>query len=109
MVSALLSNAALRVILIASVLIASIFGGAPHCYGSDLVFIRPNQDISVVQREMQVAADFYGVDLRVVIAGSKADLPAIRAAIEDKESIGVAIDADTFPVVGKNELLRSLS
>jgi hypothetical protein len=109
MVSGLLNNTALRAIVIASVLIGSILSGAPRCYGSDLVFIRSNQDISVAQREMQVAADFYGVDLRVVTASSKADAPAIRAAIEDKESIGVAIDADALPVIARDELLRSLS
>ena len=82
---------------------------APCCYGSDFVFIGSHRGVSAEQEEMQAAADFYGVTLRVVTAGSGADNLSIRTAVQRKETLGVAIDSDALSTVNEDALLRALN
>jgi hypothetical protein len=98
-----------RSIFVASALLISTLALASCCYGSDLVFIRSHSGISAEQEEMQAAASFYGLNLRVVTASSGADNLSIRTAIEQKETVGVAIDADALSVVSEYKLLQALN
>jgi hypothetical protein len=100
---------AMRRLLAASTLLISTLASVSCCYGSDLVFIRSNRGVSAEQEEMQVAASFYGLNLIVVTASSGADNPSIRTAVEQKETVGVAIDADALSAVSENALLRALN
>ena len=93
----------------ASVFLVSILTLASCCYGSDLVFIRSNRGIPAELDEMRVAANFYGLTLRVVTAGSGNDNLSVRTAVEQRETIGVAIDAAALSFVDKTVLLRALN
>jgi hypothetical protein len=100
---------AMRYIFTAPVLLISTLALASRSYGSDFVFIRSNRGVSAEQDEMQVAAGFYGLNVRVVTVCSNADTLAIRTAVEQKETLGVVIDADVLTAVSETALLRSLN
>jgi len=96
-------------IFAASLVLALMLGLPSCCYGSDLIFIRQNRGISAEQEEMQVAADFYGLNLRVVTANSTADNLSVQTAVEQTEIAGVAIDAGALSVLNENALLGALN
>src|SRR5271155_673388 len=100
---------AMRCIFTAPVLLISTLALSSRSYGSDFVFIRSNRGVSAEQDEMQVAAGFYGLNVRVVTVCSNADTLAIRTAVEQKETLGVVIDADVLTAVSETALLRSLN
>jgi len=94
----------------ASVLfVVSILAFASCCYGSDLVFIRSNSGPSAELEEMRVASSFYGLTLRVVTAASGTDNLSVRTAVEQNETVGVAIDASALSFVDESMLLRALN
>jgi hypothetical protein len=109
MVQVLLSKVAMRRMFDMSAFLISMLALTPCCWGSDFVFIRSNSGVSAGQKEMQAAASFYGLNLRVVTASSDADNSSIQTAVKQKETIGVAIDADALSVVDENALLQSLN
>lgn len=94
--------------LAAPALLFSMLAAVPSCFGSDLVYIHTNRATSDDRAEMQLAADFYGLDLRVVMAGSAAGIHAIKTAVESKQVVGVVIGADALPVVNEAELLDAM-
>jgi hypothetical protein len=98
-----------RCTLAVSVLCISTLALATYCYGSDVVFIRSDHGISAEQDEMQIAADFYGLNLRVVTASAGTSNLSIRMAAEQKETVGVAIDANALSVVSESALLQALN
>jgi hypothetical protein len=80
------------------------------CHGSDLVFIRSNHGgVSSEQTDMQAAVGFYGLNLRVVRVDSGADNLSIQTAVEQKETVGVVIEASALSAVSENALLRVLN
>lgn len=81
---------------------------ASCCHASDVVLIRSNRGASAEQEQMQLAAGFYGINLKVVTASSGADNLSIRTAVEQKETVGVAIEADVLAAVNENTLLGAL-
>jgi hypothetical protein len=89
--------------------VVSMLALAPCCYGSDFVFIGSNRGVSTEQEGMQAATSFYGLNLRVVTVSSGADNLSIRTAVQQKETVGVAIDADALSAVSENGLLRALN
>ncbi|MGF7182421.1 hypothetical protein [Tunturiibacter psychrotolerans] len=79
------------------------------CYASDLVFIRSDHSVSDDQKEIEAAAAFYGLNLKVVKVTSRGDDLAIRRTVEDKETVGVAIEANALATVSKRSLFRALN
>jgi hypothetical protein len=92
-----------------AVLLISTLALTSFCYGSDFVFIRSGGGVSAEQDEMQVAASFYGLGLRVVTVSSHTDKFSIRTAVEQKETIGVVIDAEALAAVSETAMLRALN
>lgn len=82
---------------------------ASCCYGADFVFIRSNDLSGSEQEEMQAAASFYGLNLREVTANAGANNAAIQAAIAEKETVGVAMDAGALSAVKESALLQALN
>ncbi len=80
-----------------------------HCAAAGVLFIRSGGGLSEEQREIQLAAEFYGVDLRVLPALSREDNSSIQAAAKQKEIVGVAIQAGALPNIDEKLLLRALS
>lgn len=99
---------AARCILGISALFISAMAAVSYCYGSDFVFIRSNHRAGLEQEKMQAAANFYGLSLRVVTADAGSDNAAIQAAVEEKETVGVVMDAEALTAVKENALLRAL-
>jgi hypothetical protein len=80
---------------------------ASNC-ATDLVFIRTLKSSVVEQEHLKTATDFYGLNLKVVVADSASDSLEISKAVQRKETLGVAVAADALAAVNQDVLLRSL-
>src|SRR5215469_7977443 len=98
-----------RVIMRNSFAVFILLNCALCCYGSDFVFIGSSRGVSPEQEKMRAAANFYGLNLRVVAASRGANDLAIRTAVEQKETIGVAIDAEALPGISESVLIHALN
>ena len=78
---------------------------APCCYSGDIVFIRLPGGSSRAQAQLEVATSFYGLDLKVVTVSSPRDDLAVRMAVGQEETVGVAIAADALVAVDENAVL----
>lgn len=81
---------------------------ASHCYSADVVFICSHGSPSAEQEQLEIATNFYGLNLKVITASSAKDDVALSRAVEGAETVGVAIAADALAVVNRNALLRAL-
>ena len=75
---------------------------------TDLVFVGSPKGSVAEQKLLKTATDFYGLNLKVIIANSIADDFEISKAVQSKETVGVAVAADALAVVNQNSLRRSL-
>ncbi len=82
---------------------------APHCYGSDFVFIRSSVIPQRERQDLQIAADFYGLDLRSVTMDSTRDESAIREVVNQSSTLAVAVDAEVLAEVNQAALLKALA
>src|ERR1700744_6068661 len=103
-----LSKIALHYVLASASLIFALVSPS-CCYASDLVFIRSDHSVSGGQEEIQAAAGFYGLNLKVVIVTPGGDDLSIRRTVEEKETVGVAIEANTLAAISKRSLFRALN
>jgi hypothetical protein len=78
------------------------------CYGSELVFIRSNRSAAAVQDQAQIAASFYGLQLRIITAGPGGANLSTQTLVDQKQTVGVVIDADALSTVNENALLPVL-
>lgn len=101
---AMLAKSAARRIFVA----LSLLAATSFCFGADLVFVRSSRGVSLEQEEIQAAADFYGLRLRVITTSAGPDYPSILTAVEESETVGVVIHADALPAVNENTMLRAL-
>jgi hypothetical protein len=76
------------------------------CYSADVVLIRSAGDVPSEQRELEIATQFYGVDLSVITVGANAD--RLLTSIRQSGTVAVAIEADALAAVDQKALLRSL-
>ncbi|HTT22801.1 MAG TPA: hypothetical protein VMG82_27980 [Candidatus Sulfotelmatobacter sp.] len=90
------------------ILLISALASPWCCHGSDFVFIS-NSGASSVQEELQTATTFYGLNLRIVTANSGGDGASMVAAVHQKDTVGVAIDARALATVNHNALLQALN
>lgn len=83
---------------------------ASCCYSADVVFIRSPAvgGSSREQEQLQTAANFYGLNLEVIVASPANDYRTLRQAVEGEHTVGVAIAADALAMVNRNALLRAL-
>ena len=77
------------------------------CYSADVVFIRSAGTTSSEQRELELATQFYGVNLNVVTAGDNTAGSALRE-VQRKGTLAVAIEANALALVNREALLRAL-
>lgn len=76
------------------------------CYSADLLFLRSSQEPSTGQRQLEIASQFYGLNLRVLAGDDEA---AVGKAIDQKATAAVAIAADALPRVDEQSMLRRLN
>jgi hypothetical protein len=75
---------------------------------ADLIFIRSPKTSALELERLRTSADFYGLNLIVVVASSPRDAFEIDKVVKHKETVGVAMAADALAAVNRNALLRSL-
>lgn len=78
-----------------------------HCFCADLVLIRSSDVSSPEQHELEVACEFYGLNLTVVTA-RKNNTALVPNAIQEGVTMGVAIEADALAHVSRQVLMRAL-
>src|ERR1700693_1450707 len=78
---------------------------ASCCYSADVVFVRSPGGASTEQEQLQTAANFYGLNLKVIVAGSGDNDLKVSSAVEREETVGVAIAANALAAVSKDALL----
>jgi hypothetical protein len=76
-------------------------------YAADVLFIRSTPSVSSEQRQLEIATQFYGVNLKVVNAGDNNFVASLRA-LPQSAALGVAIQADALASVNQKELLGAL-
>jgi hypothetical protein len=81
---------------------------ASCCYSADVVFVRSPGGATAEQEQLEIATNFYGLNLKVMVASSANDDLALRSAVEREETVGVVIAADALANVSKNALLQAL-
>ncbi|MGB8579198.1 MAG: hypothetical protein WCD47_00115 [Candidatus Sulfotelmatobacter sp.] len=71
-----------------------------------MVLIRSAGETPSEQRELEIASEFYGLDLKVVTAGEPAE--QILASVRRSGTVAVAIEADALAHLDQKALLRAL-
>jgi hypothetical protein len=99
----------LRSAFIFLIVSSALLVAAHPCYGSDFVFIRSSAISQQEQQNLQIAADFYGLDLRSVATSSSRDESAIREAANQPSTLAVAIDAEDLGGVNQAALFNALA
>lgn len=84
------------------VLMTSLWG-----YSADMVLIRTAGDASTEQHGMELSAQFYGLDLKVVTAASNID-SRVLTPVEHDKTVAVAIEANALGIIDQKALLRAL-
>jgi hypothetical protein len=77
------------------------------CFSADVVLIRGAGDPSPEQRELEVAAQFYGLNLKVVTASGNIGDREL-AGIRQSDTVAVALEADVLAAVSQKVLLQTL-
>jgi hypothetical protein len=79
------------------------------CYSADLIFIRSVEDSLTEQREINIASDFYGLNLKTFVRSSNSADTIINIAVGRSETLGVAITAKSLALVNKDAFRKALS
>ena len=77
------------------------------CYASDVLLIRSTETASPEQRQLELATQFYGVNLKVITAGDRNYGSPLRA-VRENTTLGVAIQADALASINQDKLLGAL-
>jgi hypothetical protein len=80
---------------------------APCCRASNIVFIRSPGPSPAEERELDVATQFYGIDLTVIPIEAANDGRALEA-VRAKNTLGVVIEANILPAMRQQALLEAL-
>ena len=77
------------------------------CHSADVVFIRSAGAPSSEQHDIELATQFYGLNLKVETASGKITDP-VPVTVQQNDTLGVAIEATPWPLVSQPALLRAL-
>ena len=77
------------------------------CFSADVVLIRSAGSVSSEQSELELATQFYGVNLTLVTVSDDNAVSALRA-VRQNATLAVAIEANALPLVNQEALLRAL-
>jgi hypothetical protein len=76
------------------------------CYGADVVFVRSAAGSSAEQHQVEIAATFYGLNVKYVTAGDAKE--ELSRAVQQDATLAVAIEANTLALVNQRVLLPAL-
>jgi hypothetical protein len=85
-----------------------LFLCAPCAYPADIVLARAATSPSRPQRQLQTAAEFYGVNLKVVTLSGLGD-NALNQALDENDTKAVAIEAQALGLVDQKSFLLRMS
>jgi hypothetical protein len=91
----------------ASAVLFLILMSSLWCHSADVVLIRSAGGASSEQRELELATQFYGVNLTVVTASDNNAGSSLRA-VRQNATLAVAIEANALALVNQEALLRAL-
>src|ERR1700747_2356969 len=94
----------MRIAGIATVSIFSLLMPTTSNCATDLVFISAPKGSTLEQAHLKTDTDFYGVNLKVIVANSASDSLEISNALQRKETIGVAVAADALAILNQDVL-----
>jgi len=77
------------------------------CFSADVVLIRSAGGPSWEQHELELATQFYGLNLKVVTASAHISGPEL-APVQQNATLAVAIEANALAAVNQKALLRAL-
>ena len=78
-----------------------------RCYSSEVVLFRSGGSPSREQRELELATQFYGLNLKIVTAGANHTV-FTPGTLRPETTVAVAIEADALAKVDQKALLRAL-
>ena len=90
-----------------AVVLLSVLVVSTCSFAEDVLLVRPAQSVSPEQRELEIAADFYGLHLAVAEA-SAGNIHRVLQRAADHETLAVAIDADALAILNHKALVESL-
>jgi hypothetical protein len=76
------------------------------CYSADMVLIRSAGETLSGQHDLEIASQFYGLDLKVITVGTSPD--HFLTPVQQSGTVAVAIQANVLAAVDQKALLRSL-
>ena len=78
------------------------------CYSSDVVLLRSTQFSAKEQHGLELATQFYGLNLRVITIKTRGDGTAATRAVQQYASLAVAVDSNALSFVTQKQLLKAL-
>ncbi len=78
-----------------------------RCYSAEVVLLRSSGSASPEQHELELATQFYGLDLKVVTVGAKEPVLMFES-IQPTTTVAVAIEADALANVNRKALFQIL-
>jgi len=81
---------------------------ASSCYSADVVFLRSSGSATAELEQLEIATNFYGLDLKVMMVSSSNDDLALDRAVEREDTVGVVIAGEALAHVNRDALLRAL-
>jgi hypothetical protein len=76
-------------------------------YSSDIVLIRPAEAPSTEQDAMELASQFYGLDLKTIVVRENSEIASL-GIVAQKSTLAVAVEANALAVIDRNALLKAL-
>ncbi len=78
------------------------------CYSADMVLIRSAGTASSEQHALELATQFYGLNLKIVTVRSGNNALNLLAPVQLDQTVAVAIDANALATVNRKAILQSL-
>lgn len=83
-----------------------VFASSLLSYSADMLLIRSAGTTPSEQRDLEIASQFYGLDLRVITVGEPAG--NILGLVRRTGTVAVAVEADVLAALNQDALLRAL-
>jgi len=74
----------------------------------DVVFVPASADDAVAETQVQVATQFYGLNLKVMRLQTPSDVQSVLSALRSSDTLSAVIAADALPSFDRHELLAAL-
>ncbi len=95
-----------RALSVTRAAILAILASSVCCHAADVVLIRTVGATSAEQQALELATEFYGLNLKVITA--TANGTEFRGTVDQNETVAVAIDANALHLLHKGALLQVL-